>query len=79
MPEVLTTKDGKNHTLFSNRDFAYLIVDYMGYDAENYFRRLMDDITACHNEIRNALEDFDELDADAGITAILDSYGTYEC
>jgi hypothetical protein len=74
MPQVLTTKDGKNHTLFSTREFAYLIVDYMGYDAEKYFRSLLDKVTDCHNDIAITIKEFSPIDAVDEITAILDEY-----
>ena len=39
-PLVLTLKDGKNETLFSVRDFEYLMEKYMGYEAVKYFRSM---------------------------------------
>lgn len=44
MPRVIELKDGKVETLLSERDFTYLIEKYMGYDAANLFRSLMDEL-----------------------------------
>ena len=35
-PLVLTLIDGKNETLFSVRDFEYLMEKYMGYEAVKF-------------------------------------------
>lgn len=39
-PLVLTLIDGKNETLFSVRDFEYLMEKYMGYEAVKFFRSM---------------------------------------
>lgn len=44
MPEVIELKNGKCETLFNERDFAYLIEQHMGYEAEDYFRSLMEEL-----------------------------------
>lgn len=43
MPRVIELKDGKVEALLSERDFAYLIEKYMGYEAADVFRGLMDE------------------------------------
>lgn len=43
MATVIELKDKKVETIFNERDFAYLIEQYMGYEAAEYFRRLMED------------------------------------
>lgn len=44
MPTVMELKNGKVETLFSERDFAYLIEQNMGYEAADYFRSLMEEL-----------------------------------
>lgn len=39
-PLVLTLIDGKNETLFSVRDFEYLMEKYMGYEEVKFFRSM---------------------------------------
>lgn len=53
MPQVIELADKKVETIFSERDFAYLVEKYMGYEAADYFRNLV-----------NELEDYREEDAD---------------
>ena len=43
MPMVIELKDKKVETIFNERDFAYLIEQYMGYEAADYFRKLTED------------------------------------
>lgn len=44
MADVLTLKDGSVETLFEPKDFQYLVEKYMGYDAETYFRTLVEEL-----------------------------------
>lgn len=44
MPTVIKLKNEKCETLFNERDFAYLIEEYMGYEAADYFRSLMEEL-----------------------------------
>lgn len=53
MPMVIQLNDGKVETLLSERDFAYLIEKYMGYEAADHFRSFMEE-----------LENYREEDAD---------------
>lgn len=58
-PLVLTLKDGKNETLFSVRDFEYLMEKYMGYEAVKYFRsmkKLADEIAEERGQTINELK-----------------------
>lgn len=43
MPMVIELKDKKVATIFEERDFAYLVEQYMGHEAADYFRELMED------------------------------------
>ena len=43
-PVVITTKDGSNHTLFTMRDFMYLVEQYMGYESRNWLESRMDQL-----------------------------------
>ena len=47
MPHVITTpcvvKGKKNHTIFDQeRDFAYLVDEYMGMEARNLFEEIIE-------------------------------------
>lgn len=44
MPRVLKLSDNKIETLFDAKDFEYLIDKYMGYEAVQYFRELMNEV-----------------------------------
>ena len=50
MPRVIKLKDGEVETLFSERDFAYLIEKYMGYEAENMFLSLIEELDEYREE-----------------------------
>lgn len=43
-PFVITTKDGANHTLFTMRDFTYLVEQYMGYESRRWLEERMDQL-----------------------------------
>ena len=44
MSRVLKLSDDKVETLFDDRDFEWLIDKYMGYEAAQYFRELMNKV-----------------------------------
>lgn len=44
MPTVMQLSNGKVETLLTERDFAYLIEQHMGYEAADYFRSLMEEL-----------------------------------
>lgn len=44
MPTVMQLSNGKVETLLTERDFAYLIEQHMGYEADDYFRSLMEEL-----------------------------------
>lgn len=46
MPEMIQTKDKKNHTLFDNKDIFDLIDEYMGMEARDLIRDWISDIKA---------------------------------
>lgn len=50
MPNTMELKDGRIETLFSERDFAYLVEKYMGYEAADYFRSLMEELEQYREE-----------------------------
>lgn len=50
MRMVIELKDGKVETLFTPRDFEYLLERYMGYEAVSYFRQLIDELEEHHTE-----------------------------
>lgn len=53
MPRVLKLSDDKIETLFDNRDFEWLIDKYMGYEAAQYFRELMNEVEDEKEEVRS--------------------------
>ena len=57
MPNVITLKDGKNGTLFNVDDFIYLIEKYMGYDAANYFRLVLE---VYNLKVQELIEEYEE-------------------
>lgn len=63
---VITLKDGKVTTLFTERDFQELVDKYMGYDAMRYVREMIDKVGEAEGlmdenaELRSELFDLDE-------------------
>ena len=50
MPTVMQLSNGKVYTLLTERDFAYLIEQHMGYEAADYFRELMKELERYREE-----------------------------
>lgn len=50
MPTVMQLSNGKVETLLTERDFAYLIEQHMGYEAADYFRELMEELERYRGE-----------------------------
>lgn len=42
MADVIVLKDQSVQTVFEPKDFQYLVEQFMGYDAEKYFRELIE-------------------------------------
>jgi len=59
MPRVLKLSDDKIETLFDAKDFEYLIDKYMGYEAVQYFRELMDEVEEERQEVRSTRSDIE--------------------
>lgn len=59
MPRVLKLSDNKIETLFDAKDFEYLIDKYMGYEAVQYFRELMDEVEEERQEVRSTRSDIE--------------------
>lgn len=59
MPIVLKLSDNKIETLFDAKDFEYLIVKYMGYEAVQYFRELMNEVEEERQEVRSTRSDIE--------------------
>ena len=57
MPRVLKLSDNKVETLFDDRDFEWLIDKYMGYEAAQYFRELMNEVEDEKEELRSIRSD----------------------
>ena len=50
-PIVMTLKDGRNETLFTVQDFEYLIDEFMGFEALQYFRALREEAADREREL----------------------------
>lgn len=59
MPRVLKLSDDKIETLFNAKDFEYLIDKYMGYEAVQYFRELMNEVEEERQEVRSTRSDIE--------------------
>lgn len=59
MPRVLKLSDDKIETLFDAKDFEYLIDKYMGYEAVQYFRELMNEVEEERQEVRATRSDIE--------------------
>lgn len=59
MPRVLKLSDNKIETLFDAKDFEYLIDKYMGYEAVQYFRELMNEVEEERQEVRSTRTDIE--------------------
>lgn len=56
MPRVIEFVDKKIETLFNRQDFEYLLERYMGYEAVEYPRELIDEIEENHREVVDELQ-----------------------
>ena len=56
MASVITTKDGKNHTLFDERDLFALIDEYVGDEARRWLEDFITDVKYEHSEDAEELE-----------------------
>lgn len=56
MPRVIELVDKKIETLFNRQDFEYLLERYMGYEAVEYLRELIDEIEDNHREVVEDLQ-----------------------
>ena len=59
MPRVLKLSDNKIETLFDAKDFEYLIDKYMGYEAVQYFRELMNEVEEERQQVRSTRSDIE--------------------
>lgn len=49
MQRVIELVDKKIETLFNRQDFEYLLEQYMGYEAVQYFRDVIEEIEDSYN------------------------------
>lgn len=72
MQRVIELLDKKVETLFNRQDFEYLLEWYMGYEAVQYFRDMLeeiedsyngqiDELTVQNENLREKLEDIREV------------------
>lgn len=53
MADVITLKDGSVEIIFEPKDFQYLVEKHLGYDAETYFRTLIEKL---QKKVEDALD-----------------------
>ena len=51
MAHVMTLKDGENATVFTEKDFEFLVEKYMGYEAAEYVRSMRTELADTMNDI----------------------------
>ena len=56
---MLKLSDDKIENLFDAKDFEYLIDKYMGYEAVQYFRELMNEVEEERQEVRSTRSDIE--------------------
>lgn len=61
MQRVIELLDKKVETLFNRQDFEYLLERYMGYEAVQYFRDMIDELTVQVEDLREKLENIREV------------------
>lgn len=69
MPHVLTAKDGRNHTVFNERDLLQLVAEYIGFDfrdwleewAEDYKADLQAELDEARETVKEAEQELDKL------------------
>lgn len=59
MARSLKLSDNKIESIFDAKDFEYLIDKYVGYEAVQYFRELMNEVEEERQEIRSARSDIE--------------------
>jgi len=59
MARLLKLSDNKIESIFDAKDFEYLIDKYVGYEAVQYFRELMNEVEEERQEIRSARSDIE--------------------
>lgn len=59
MAHVITTKDGKNHTLFDERDLFWLVEEYAGDEARRWLEDYFSDWEYEHSEDAEAIEELE--------------------
>lgn len=61
MQRVIELLDKKVETLFNRQDFEYLLERYMCYEAVQYFRDMIDELTVQVEDLREKLENIREV------------------
>lgn len=61
MADVITLKDGSVEIIFEPKDFQYLMEKHLGYDAETYFRTLLEAYEASLESNIRAFQDIEEI------------------
>lgn len=61
MQRVIELLDKKVETLFNRQDFEYLLERCMGYEAVQYFRDMIDELTVQVEDLREKLENIREV------------------
>ena len=61
MPRVLKLSDNQVITVFDARDFEYYLEKYMGYEAVQFFRELMEECDEEKENLKNIRSDVERL------------------
>ena len=56
MADVITLKNGRNETLFDDRDFIALVDEHMGYEA----RRWLEDLLGSNDDVGDYIDDLEK-------------------
>ncbi len=59
MADVITTKDGRNHTLFDERDLFWLIEEYAGDEARRWLEDYFSDWECEHSNDAEVIEELE--------------------
>lgn len=60
MADVITTKDGRNHTLFDERDLFWLVEEYMGDEARRWIEDYLSGAEDEHSDDAEAIKELEQ-------------------
>ena len=60
MANVITTKDGRNHTLFDERDLFWLVEEYMGDEAVRWIKDFVESVEYDHSDDADYIKELEQ-------------------